>query len=167
MKVADSVTGIDIDEAGIERARLQGIRNIYYGDLEKLNDIDISDTFDVIAAGGVIEHLPNPGLFLTGVKRLFHDHTEMIIETPNVFSLHRFLLALGRMEYVHPDHVCYYSYTTLRNLLNMHGFVIKEEVACILEMRLGGLRKLLARWNLNYANALIFVVKTDVQDSAL
>jgi len=160
MDVTDSVVGIDIDKTGIERAALQGIRNIHYGDLQKLGDVDISDTFDVIIAGGVIEHLPNPGLFLMGVKRFFQPNTEMILETPNVFSLHRFYLALRRIEYVHPEHVCYYSYSTLKHMLEIHGYTVKEELAHVLGGRVTNLRMFLAERNLNFANGFIFVVTT-------
>ena len=159
MRVTDGLVGIDIDRDGIEQAKAAGIHNIQYGDLEKLEELDIEDEFDVIAAGGVIEHLSNPGVFLEGIKRFFGSQTEMILTTPNAFSLHRFFLSLGRLEYVHPDHVCYYSYTTLRHLLESHGFVITEELAHILQGRFRNLRQLLSRINLHFANGLIFVVK--------
>jgi 2-polyprenyl-3-methyl-5-hydroxy-6-metoxy-1,4-benzoquinol methylase len=159
--VADSVTGLDIDETGIKRARAEGIQNIHYGNLEELDKVDIQDRFDIIAAGGVIEHLSNPGLFLDGVKRFFAPHGEMIIETPNAFSFHRFFLALARIEYVHPEHICYYSYVTLRNLLNIHDYIITEELSHILGARLASLRMFIARLNFNFANGFIFVVKKD------
>jgi len=159
MNVADYVAGIDIDKSGIEQARLTGIRNILYGDLEKLGEINASERFDVIVAGEVIEHLSNPGLFLEGIKRFIDPRVEMIVTTPNVFSLHRYLLMLGRFEYVHPDHVCYYSLTTLRHLMERHSFTIEEELAYVLEGRLRNLRKLLSRISILFANGLILVVR--------
>ena len=117
MKVSGSVVGLDIDSDGIEKARSEGIQNIIYGDLERLDEVNITNKFDMIIAGEIIEHLPNPGLFLAGIKRFFGPHTAMVVTTPNAFSLHRFAIALRGSEYVHPDHVCYYSYTTLKHLL--------------------------------------------------
>ena len=160
MKVADYVAGIDIDKNGIEQAMLAGIRDIHYGDLEKLGEMNVSDQFDVILAGEVIEHLSNPGLFLEGVKRFIDPQVEMIITTPNVFSLHRYVLTLGRLEYIHPDHVCYYSLVTLRHLVKRHGFIINEELAYVLEGRFRNLRKLLSRISISFANGLILVVRT-------
>ena len=158
-EVADYIVGIDIDKNGIEHAKLEGIQNILWGDLEKLHDVDIAGEFDVIVAGEVIEHLSNTGLFLQGTKRFFGTHTEMIITTPNAFSFHRSLLSLGRLELVHPDHKCYYSYTTLRHLLKSHGFAIQEESAYVLEEPFRNLRELFGKVNFNFANGLVFTVK--------
>jgi 2-polyprenyl-3-methyl-5-hydroxy-6-metoxy-1,4-benzoquinol methylase len=159
MKVADYVIGIDIDTIGIERAKAEGIQNIYYANLENLEKLYLKEKFDVIAAGGVLEHLSNPGLFLDGVKVFFSPTTEMIIETPNAFSVHRFILGLLNLEYVHSEHVFYFSYVTLRNLLQRHGYSITEEMSHVLEARLTNLRMFIARLNLNFANGFIFVVK--------
>lgn len=160
MKVADTVIGLDIDTAGIERARAEGIQNIYYGDLEDLGKVNIQEKFDIIAAGGVLEHLSNPGLFLDGIKRFFTPTTEMIIETPNAFSVHRFILGLLNLEYVHSEHVFYFSYVTLRNLLERHGYSITEEMSHILGARLANVRMFIARRNFNFSNGFIFVVQT-------
>lgn len=128
--------------------------------MERLETVDIAGQFEVILVGEVIEHLSNPGLFLKGVKRFFGPATQMIVTTPDAFSLHRFLLALAGREYVHPDHVCYYSYSTLRHLLQRHGFSVTEELAYVLAGRLTVFRKLLARANPHFGSGLIFVVKT-------
>jgi len=159
MEVASDVVGIDIDTSGIERAKAEGIQNIYYGNVEELDKVNILGKFDVIAAGGVLEHLSNPGLFLDGVKRFFTPATEMIIETPNAFSVHRFILGLLNREYVHSEHVFYFSYVTLRNLLERHGYTIIDELSHILGARVVKLRMFIARRNFNFSNGFIFVVK--------
>lgn len=159
MKVSRCLVGLDIDNSGIEKALSEGIQNIIYGDLERLDEVNTASKFDIIVAGEIIEHLPNPGLFLSGVKRFFGPHTQMLVTTPNAFSFHRFLIALGGFEYVHPDHLCYYSYTTLRHLLRNYGFVVEEEFAYLLDGRLSGLRKLLSRINFNFSNGLVFTVR--------
>jgi len=158
MDVADSLIGIDIDSNGIELAKTEGVENIYCADLEKLQELNINATVDTIVAGEVIEHLSNVGLFLEGIKKFFNPNTEMILTTPNAFSFHRFFFSLRRFEYVHPDHTCYYSYRTLRYLLQRHGFVIREELAYVLQGNLVRLRKQLGRINFNFTNGLIFVV---------
>lgn len=158
MGVSGSLIGLDIDSDGIEKARCTGIRNIIYGDLERLDEVNIASKFDVILAGEIIEHLSNPGLFLAGVKRFFGYQTEMLVTSPNAFSLHRFLIALRGFEYVHPDHMCYYSYTKLKHLLTSHGFAV-EELAYLLEGKFLNLRKLLSGINFNFASGLIFAVR--------
>ncbi|MBO0181221.1 hypothetical protein J0682_30075, partial [Vibrio parahaemolyticus] len=77
--------------------------------------------FDVIVAGEIIEHLNNPGLFLSGVRRFMHRDSKLVITTINAYCAMRFFVyALrgrrGINEFVHPDHVAYYSYSTLRVL---------------------------------------------------
>lgn len=165
MKVAGSVVGLDIDADGIEKARSAGIQNIIHGDLERLDEVNIASKFDIIVAGEIIEHLSNPGLFLAGVRRFFGSNTEMVVTTPNVFSLHRFLIALRGFEYVHPDHVCYYSYTTLEHLLIGHGFAVEEKLAYLLEGKLLNTRKLLSRINFNFASGFIFTVRCERAES--
>ena len=159
-EVADHVVGLDIDREGIEKARAEAIQDIHYGDLERLDTVDVAAQYQAILAGEVIEHLSNPGLFLEGIKRFFGPAAEMIVTTPDAFSLHRFLLAFGGREYVHPDHVSYYSYSTLSHLLQRHGFAIQEEFAYILGGRLRSLRQLLGGINSHFASGLVFVVKT-------
>jgi len=159
MQVSRSLIGLDIDNDGIEKARSAGIQNIVYADLERLDEVNIASKFDIIVAGEIIEHLSNPGLFLAGVKRFFGYHTEMLVTTPNAFSVHRFLIALRGREYVHPGHVCYYSYTTLDHLLTSHGFVVEEKLAYVLEGKLLNLRRLLSRVNFNFGSGLIFTVR--------
>lgn len=164
MQVASSVVGLDYDREGIERAAAQGVTNIYFGDLQRLDQVELPGPFDIIMAGGIIEHLPNPGLFLTGVRRFFRPGTEMLLETPNAFSFHRFFLALRKVEYVHPEHVCYYSYSTLKHMLEIHDYRIKVELAHVLDGRARRLRKLLAGRNFNFANGFIFVVAPVVSE---
>lgn len=159
INIANYVAGIDIDNEGIYQARLAGIGDIHFGDLEKLGNMNISDQFDVVLATEVIEHLSNPGLLLEGVKRFIEPGVEMLVTTPNVFSFHRFLLTLGRLEYVHPDHVCYYSLITLRNLLQRHGFIVEDELAYVLEGKFRESRKLFSRISILFANGLILVVR--------
>ena len=158
LQVSGHVVGLDIDIDGIEQARAQGVQNLHYGDLERLEALDLAGQFDVILAAEVIEHLPNPGLFLAGIKRFFGPATEMIVTTPDAFSLHRFLVALAGREYVHPDHVCYYSYSTLRHLLQSQGFAINRELVYLLGGKLSGLRRPLAKVNPHFASGLILVV---------
>ncbi|ALM76396.1 class I SAM-dependent methyltransferase [Thermococcus barophilus] len=127
MNVASDVVGVDIDREGIEKAKKLGIHNIIYGNVETLWDLDINKKFDIIVAGEILEHISNPGNFLHGIKRFFLPKTQMIITTPNAFSLHRFMIYwLLNTEYVHSEHTCYYSYATLKNLLERHGFNIEE-----------------------------------------
>jgi SAM-dependent methyltransferase len=130
-KIATEVTGFDYDQAGLDILARHGSTNLFQADLEKLEAVDCTDTFDMIVAGEMIEHLNNPGLFLNGIKRFMNADTRLVITTINAYCALRFAVyglrgKGGASEPVHPDHVAYYSYSTLKLLLERHSFAIEE-----------------------------------------
>lgn len=125
--ISENVIGVDIDKKGIEKAKKDNIHNIYYGNVENLEKSWQDVNFNLILATEIIEHLDNPGLFLESMKNLFEADTKMIITTPNSYCLHSFVYSLlTGQEYVHPEHTCYYSYTTLSYLLKRHNFKVEN-----------------------------------------
>jgi SAM-dependent methyltransferase len=130
-RIASRVVGIDADEQGIETLRGQGSDNLHKADLERLNELDLDETFDVIVAGEMIEHLNNPGLFLAGIKRFMTGETQLVVTTINAYCGMRFWQyglrgKRGKNEPVHPDHVAYYSYSTLKLLVERHGLHVEK-----------------------------------------
>ena len=131
-KIAGELHGIDHDKDGLEILRKNGAKDIFWADLENLDQLEMDQTFDVIVAGDMIEHLSNPGLFLDGIQRFMNGETKLIITTVNAYCAVRFAIYVlrgkgGRREPVHPDHVAYYSYRTLnlivaRANLEVHDF---------------------------------------------
>lgn len=131
MDAASELYGFDNDPAAIETLRFHGVKNLVAANLERLSDIDFNETFDVIVAGEVIEHLSNPGLFLQGIGRFLRPEGKLIISTVNAYCAFRFaMLAIsgrgGRNEPIHPDHTAYYSYKTLKLLLERNGLTIEK-----------------------------------------
>lgn len=130
-EIAAEIYGFDYDQAGIDILASNGSTNLFRADLEKLEDVAINQTFDVIIAGEVIEHLNNPGLFLSGIKRFMNTDTQLVISTVNAYCGMRFLQyglrgKGGFNEPVHPDHVAYYSYSTLSLMLRKHDLDVSE-----------------------------------------
>jgi SAM-dependent methyltransferase len=131
VEISSDVWGMDADEAGLTVLRSDGHKQLVYGDLEKLAECDLDGTFDVIIGGEMIEHLNNPGLFLNGIKRFMSEDTRLVITTINAYCAMRFLWyglrgKGGIKEMVHPDHVAYYSYSTLKLLLERHDIEVEE-----------------------------------------
>lgn len=122
------VMGVDIDGTGIAFLRERyGIDDIVCGDLEALDTLFAPSSFEVVLAADVMEHLNNPGRFLDGAGRVLKPGGVLIVTVPNAFSLKKFIgVSLFRQERNHPDHVCFYSYMNLYELLNRFGFVIAE-----------------------------------------
>ena len=130
-KVAAELYGFDFDQKGIDILEETGAKNLFRADLEKLEEVDLAETFDVIIAGEMIEHLSNPGLFLRGIRRFMRSDTELIITTINAYSALRFAIyglrgKGGSNEPVHPDHVAYYSYKTLSMVVERENLRVKK-----------------------------------------
>lgn len=130
-KHASELYGFDYDRPGIDILEAKGVKDLFQADVEKLDEVDLDKKFDVIIAGEMIEHLNNPGLFLNGIKRFMNADTQLVITTINAYCAMRFALyglrgKGGVAEPVHPDHVYYYSYSTLNLLVNRHGLNVDE-----------------------------------------
>lgn len=128
---AAELFGLDFDQEGIDILKARGYGDLFRADLEKLEEVPLHRTFDVIIAGEMIEHLNNPGKFLTGVQRFMAPESRLIITTVNAYCAMRFFTyALrgkgGPNEPVHPDHVSYYSYSTLKLMLERHCLTVEE-----------------------------------------
>jgi 2-polyprenyl-3-methyl-5-hydroxy-6-metoxy-1,4-benzoquinol methylase len=122
--------GIDLNAEGIQMLREAGYTNLAVADVEDLvcnnpfGDIE----FDVILAGEILEHLFNPGIFLDGIKPLLKkSSSRLVLTTINAYSAYRFVHALlSGYENVHPEHVCYFSQSTLKRLVTQHGYAIED-----------------------------------------
>jgi hypothetical protein len=130
-EAATDICGLDGDSDGIKLMQDAGFENIIQGDLENLDRVSLPAEPDLIIAGEMIEHLNNPGLFLSGVKRLMSPETRLVVTTVNAYCGMRFFRyglrgKGGTAEPVHPDHVAYYSYSTLNLLLRRHGMRVEE-----------------------------------------
>lgn len=130
-EIASELYGFDFDQEGIDILTESGCDNLYRADLERLDDVPLDKTFDLIVAGEMIEHLNNPGAFLAGIQRFMSPETHLILTTVNAYCGMRFFIyALrgkgGVNEPVHPDHVSYYSYSTLNVVLKRHGLAVNQ-----------------------------------------
>jgi 2-polyprenyl-3-methyl-5-hydroxy-6-metoxy-1,4-benzoquinol methylase len=131
LEVAATVTGIDVDEKGIEYLSQKGVTSLICADIQTPGALDIpeiSSPIDIIVAGELLEHLPNPGLCLENIAELMRKHKSMLLITvPNAFSFRNFFsVLLTNRELVLTDHHCYFSYTTLKTLLAGTGLSIVD-----------------------------------------
>jgi len=131
MEVAREVVGVDLDAETINLIHSKlGTGNLVIGDVEHLENCAIDGTFDVILCGDLVEHLTSPGLMLEGMKRFMTPESSLIISTPNQFSLLaniRFSLGSYREG---AEHVIVFSKLTLAQLLERHGYKIRELYTC-------------------------------------
>lgn len=118
-KCAASVTGLDYDAESVAQLQREG----YTAVCADATDFELGQTFDVVVAGELIEHLANPAGFLACTKKHLSPDGLLVLTTPNAQGLCYCLqnLVLGH-ELENPDHVCFYTPRTLACLLRKCGF---------------------------------------------
>ncbi len=124
--VAKVLYGIDVDRGGLQRLRDAGFEHLLEADVEKLADLKLDRSFDVVVAGEIVEHLANPGLLLREIPRYLAPGGKLVVSVPSAQSIRLVANAIRLREVVHPEHTAYYSPQTLDRLLGSHGFELDE-----------------------------------------
>jgi len=122
-KHAEYVVGIDLYEEGVTDLKSKGY-NITVGDAE---DFKLSELFDVVVAGDIIEHLSNPGKMIECAKLHVKKGGFLLISTPNPWYW-RFIAKstiLGS-AYPNPEHTNWFCKDTIKELLIRYGWRIRE-----------------------------------------
>lgn len=89
---AKELYGIEVVEENIERAQAKGIMTVN-SDLNLRFPYE-SESFDVVHANQVIEHLPKTDNFIKEINRVLKDGGYTVITTPNLAGLHNIMLLL-------------------------------------------------------------------------
>lgn len=77
----------------------------------------------VIVCGELLEHLSNPGWFLSRLRRSYPG-VPVIVTVPNAFAEAVRQYVVRGIECVNPDHVAWYSPKTLSVLLQRAGYTV-------------------------------------------
>lgn len=123
------LVGVDFLEKDVEYIKNMYGYECYYGDVTQLDSVPLSEQFDVIVCGELIEHIDNAGLMLNGLKPFMDTSSILIITSPNPWSSERLkLIKNGYLEneWLNTEHVCWYSYETLKQLLERYGYCEKS-----------------------------------------
>lgn len=122
-RYARSVIGLDIVAPGIPYLQKLGY-DVRYGDAQ---DFDLSETFDVIVAGDIIEHLDNVSGFLESCKRHLRPGGALLLSTPNPWHWKFIIQAVLKKEVPNnPEHTCWFCPRTMRQLLARHGMGLSD-----------------------------------------
>lgn len=120
---AREVWGIDLE---IDETKLPQDASRYRRASAESFDLGV-ERFDLVFAGDLIEHLPNPGLFLGRAASHLSLGGRLIITTPSAFNLFNLFEKIGKREpTVNPDHTCYFNEKTLRQLFAKCGWSVTD-----------------------------------------
>lgn len=125
MGAFDDVWGIDLLPNRIAALRDAGVLNVFVADAQ---DYSLGYKFDTIIAGELIEHLPNPGAFLTCSARHLAPRGQIVLTTPYVHGLEFVSYALLRFPTTcpNPEHTFWLCPTTLATLAASSGLRLRS-----------------------------------------
>jgi predicted TPR repeat methyltransferase len=121
------LAGIELDTEAAHLSAHIFDRCIAQDLLTSLKELD-EEPFDVVVAGDVLEHLPDPGTVLDLLHPLVKPEGCFLASIPNVANVTlRLSLLLGRFDYasrgiLDASHLRFFTKRTGRVLLESHGF---------------------------------------------
>ncbi len=115
------VYGLEFSNLAVRQAIENGFTNVIEGDIFDVPFKD--DFFDVIVATEIIEHLPDPFLFLNQAHRLLSPGGLLYITTPNSRGLSSKILGLNWSVVQMPEHLNIFSPLSIRLALKSCGFL--------------------------------------------
>lgn len=118
-----SVVGLDLNAAKVQRANEKWGTDVRVGDAQSF---DLGETFDVIHAGELIEHLDNPGGMLSSAAKHLEPGGLLVLTTPNPFAFSNFVYRIGGKPKVNREHTCWFCEDTIRSLLGRFDFEVVE-----------------------------------------
>ena len=118
-EVCREIVGFDINTAGAEKVRpyLPQHQQRMYFELKEI----LNEHFDWVIVPEVLEHVDNIQLFLSQISR--SNAENFIFTVPDAFALSHFYekrTESEAYEVVHPDHNCWFSPYTLKNVITKY-----------------------------------------------
>lgn len=121
--VAKTALGLDYVAEGVRFLNERGFKMV----CADAQEFELDQTFDVIVAGDLIEHLENMQGFIECCKKHLRPGGKLVISTPNPWYWRAVVKAAFTSEQAtNYEHVCWFCPRTLRQLLARHGMVITE-----------------------------------------
>lgn len=122
------VSGLEPSHEGVEYAKSQGL-NVYKVGIEDFSCVG-SKRFDVVMLVNVLEHLRNPVETLNNIReKLLKPEGLLVIDVPNEFNDFQTVadaeFNLNEWWVCPPNHINYFSATSLSKLLDICGYDVK------------------------------------------
>ena len=115
--------GIDFSREAVERAAQILPGRVFHG---AINDVaELRDRrFDLIFSSHVIEHIPEPHVFMADLVDRLNEGGVIALVTPNIESALARISGRRWVSFKLPEHVSYYSPSTIRRLLETAGLEV-------------------------------------------
>lgn len=123
-KQSTNCVGLDIDKSAVDTATDLGF-DLYQSDVQKFN---LSQSFDVVVAPNIIEHLCCPGGMLECAREHLRPDGCLVLTTPrpNIPWWTAQAIINGGDPEPHPEHTMWLGPSTLRELLSRKSFEVTE-----------------------------------------
>jgi 2-polyprenyl-3-methyl-5-hydroxy-6-metoxy-1,4-benzoquinol methylase len=134
------VYGVETSRFAAKNAKSK-LNRVYNFSLENNWSRKISERFDIVFAGEIIEHIFDTDNFLKNIHNLLKKNGCLILTTPNVASLgRRLLLLLGLSPNLEitsrkydSGHIRYFTLATLTMLLEQNGFNVLIKTSNVIQ----------------------------------
>lgn len=118
----DRIDGCDVPSKWSEGYSAQGIGTVYIQDLQQgVGEIPVNN-YHIITLWEVIEHIENAYLFLRNLQRLLAPDGIVMLSSPNLISLSRFIKGRDWVGIKEQDHKYLFDLLSLTMLLSRTGF---------------------------------------------
>ena len=130
-KVCDRLAGFDWSTEGIRILEERSVDDLHHVNLLESSQVEaawnqLGFEPDIILAGELLEHLDRAGIVVENCQKMMPPSCNLVITVPNAFSLRSWLHVLRGYEKVAPDHVSYYSYSNIRELVERNGLRLER-----------------------------------------
>ncbi len=122
-KLGWDAEGVEFNQSACETCRQSGIK-VFHGELMEAGIAEAS--FHVVTARHVIEHIPDPSMFVAEIFRILKPGGLMVLKTPNSRALARNWFGTNWFPNEVPRHLVLYSPFNLSLLAEKQGFVGKR-----------------------------------------
>jgi len=123
-KLGWEVMGVEPDSKAVRIARECFKLNVFQGRLEKIKFPD--NSFDVVTMNHVIEHVPNPVELLAECYRILKPGGKLVVVTPNIQSLGRYLFGKYWRGWEIPRHLILFSPKSLQMCAEQAGLKVQS-----------------------------------------
>jgi len=124
IRLGHKVIGIDISDVAIKRYKARGFDAIR---CDIKNGLSFNnESFDLVFASEVLEHLHDTAFFLCECYRVLKPKGILVLSTPNsAFWIYRVLCIIGKTisELQHPGHIRFFSKNSLLRYVVQAGFI--------------------------------------------